>query len=81
MDTALRFKLNFDVDKTHEVARIKELHALINRLEELRRRVVALKLKKAAQKFQSELLKGRSPTLKKSKLLYLFCTKEKDQTL
>ena len=29
MDTALWFKLNFDVDKAPNVARIKELHALI----------------------------------------------------
>ena len=29
MDTALRFKLNFDVNMVPEAARIKELHALI----------------------------------------------------
>ena len=34
VDTALRFKLNFDVDRAPEAARIKELHALIHKLEE-----------------------------------------------
>ena len=33
MDTTLRYKLNFDVDRAHEAAHIKELHTLINRLE------------------------------------------------
>ena len=34
MDTAKRFKLNFDIDKAPEAARIKELNAVIQRLEE-----------------------------------------------
>ena len=34
IDTALRFKLNFDVDRSPEAARTKELHALIQKLEE-----------------------------------------------
>ena len=29
MDTALQFKLNFDVNMVPEAARVKELHALI----------------------------------------------------
>ena len=34
MDTALRFKLNFDVDRAPEAACIKELHEHIHKLVE-----------------------------------------------
>ena len=35
MDTTLRFKLNFDVDRAPEAMRIKELRAITNRLEDV----------------------------------------------
>ena len=52
MDTALRFKLNFDVDRAPEAARIKELHALIHKLEEAVQKKNSSKAENSSSKSQ-----------------------------
>ena len=50
MDIALRYKLNFDVDRAPEATRIKELHAHINRLEDAMQKKHNFKAKKSNSK-------------------------------
>ena len=48
MDTAQRFKLNFDVDRAPEAARIKELHEHIQKLEEAAQKKTNSKINKSS---------------------------------
>ena len=59
MDTALRYKLNFDVDRALEATHIKELHALINRLEDATQKNSSSKAKKNSSKASERANKGK----------------------
>ena len=59
MDIALRYKLNFDVDRAPEAARIKELNAHINRLEDTAQKKNSSKAKKSSSKAPEQASKGK----------------------
>ena len=59
MDTAQRFKLNFDVDKASEAAHIKELHEHIHKLEEASQKKTSSKIGKSSSRNPEQTNNGK----------------------
>ena len=63
MDTAQRFKLNFDVDRAPETTRIKELHEHILKLEEAAQKKTNSKIGKSSSNTPEHTNNGKKTNL------------------
>ena len=59
MDIAQRFKLNFDVDRAPEAARIKELHEHIQKLEETAPKKTSSRIEKSSSSTLEQMNNGK----------------------